>query len=89
MRGLLKTIKIFLKVENKARVILDETKRLFHVDFFMQLPMQEGGFDIHLMDLPFIGCNKGKNKVKGVHFGNRGKIFGIFNALNLWKTFIN
>jgi hypothetical protein len=52
--SLLKTIKRFLKVEKKARVILDIAIRLFHVDFFLQIPMQEGRFDIHLMDLSFI-----------------------------------
>ena len=83
MRGLLKTINIFLKVTNKAIVILDKTRRLFHVDFFMQVSMEEGGFDIHLMDLPFTGCNNKKNKENGVYFGNRGNGFGIVNALNL------
>jgi hypothetical protein len=52
--SLLKTIKRFLKVTNKARVILDITRRLFHVDFFLQISMQEGVFNIHLMDLPFM-----------------------------------
>jgi hypothetical protein len=52
--SLLKTIKRFLKAINKARFILDITRRLFHVDFFLQIPMQEGGFNIHLMDLPFM-----------------------------------
>jgi hypothetical protein len=52
--SLLKTIKRFLKETNKARVILDIVGRLFHVDFFLQIPMQEGRFDIHLMDLSFI-----------------------------------
>ena len=83
MRDLLKTIKRFFKVANKARVILDKTRRLFHVDLFMQVSMQEGGFDIHLMDFPFLRCSKGKNKVNGVHFGNRGKRFGIVSTLNL------
>ena len=81
--GFLKTIKRFLKATNKARVILDKTGRLFHVDFFIQVSMQEGKFDIHLMDFPFIGCNKGNNKVNGVHFGNKGKRFSIVNAHNL------
>ena len=83
MRGLLKTIKRFLKATNKARVILDKIERFFHVYFFMQVSMQEDKFDIHLMDFPFIGCNKGKNEANGVHFGNRGKGFDIVNALNL------
>jgi hypothetical protein len=51
---LLETIKIYLKVTNKARVILDIAKRLFHVDLFFQISMQEGGFNIHFMNLPFM-----------------------------------
>jgi hypothetical protein len=39
---------------NKARVILDIVRRLFHVDFFLQISMEEGIFNIHLMDLPFM-----------------------------------
>lgn len=35
------------------------------------------------MELPFIVCSKGKNKEDGVHFDNKGNIFGIVNALNL------
>ena len=50
----LKTIKRFLKETNKARVNMDIAWRLFHVDFFLQISMQEGGFNIHLMDLPFM-----------------------------------
>jgi hypothetical protein len=60
-RRFLKTIKRFIKVENKARVIMDmarvimdTTRRLFPVDFFLQIFVQEGGFNIHLMDLPFM-----------------------------------
>jgi len=52
--SLLKTIKRFLKVTNKARVILNIAMRLFHVYFFLQFPMDEGKFNIHLMDLPFM-----------------------------------
>jgi hypothetical protein len=52
--SLLNTIKIFLKAKKKARVILDIAWRLFHVDFFLQISMQEGRFSIHLMDLPFM-----------------------------------
>jgi hypothetical protein len=52
--SLLETIKRFLKATNKARVILDISRRLFHVDLFLQISMQEGGFNVHLMDLPFM-----------------------------------
>jgi hypothetical protein len=48
--SLLKTIKRFLKETNKARVILNIDKRLFHVHLFLQISMKEGGFNIHLMD---------------------------------------
>jgi hypothetical protein len=34
--------------------LLDISRRLFHVDFFLQISMQEGGFNVHLMDLPFM-----------------------------------
>jgi hypothetical protein len=53
-RRFLKTIKRFLKAKNKARVILDITRRLFHVDLFLQIFVQESRFNIHLMDLPFM-----------------------------------
>jgi hypothetical protein len=52
--SLLKTIKRFLKAINKARVIIDIARRMFHVDLFLKIPMQEGGFNIHLMNLPFM-----------------------------------
>jgi hypothetical protein len=53
-RSLLKTVKRFLKATNKARVILDRAKRLFHVDFFLQISMQKGEFNIDLMNPPFM-----------------------------------
>jgi hypothetical protein len=52
--SLLETIKRFLEVTNKARVILDIARRLFHVDLFLQISLQEGKFNIHMMDLPFM-----------------------------------
>ena len=50
----LETIKRFLEAKNKARVILDISRRLFRVDLLFQISVQEGGFNIHLMDLPFM-----------------------------------
>ena len=52
--SLLKTIKRFLKLTKKDRVILDIARKLFHVDLFFYISMQEGIFNIHLMDLPFM-----------------------------------
>jgi adenylate kinase family enzyme len=52
--SLLKTIKRFIKETNKARVIMYISRRLFHVYFFLQIPMQEGEFNIHLIELPFM-----------------------------------
>jgi len=54
LRILLKTIKKFIKAEYKVGVILNIARRLFHVDLFLQIPMQEDKFKIHLTDLPFI-----------------------------------
>jgi hypothetical protein len=52
--SLLKKTNIFLKGTNKDRVILDTTTRFLHVDLFFQIYVQEGGINIHLMDLPFM-----------------------------------
>jgi hypothetical protein len=52
--SLLNTIKRFIKATNKVRVILDIARRLFHVDLFLKIFVQEGIFNIHLMDLPFM-----------------------------------
>jgi hypothetical protein len=54
LRSLLNTIETFLKETNKARVILDIAKWLFHLYFFLQITMQEGRVNIHMMDLPFM-----------------------------------
>ena len=54
LRSFLKTINKFLKVTKRARVIMDIVERLFHVDLFLQIPMQQGKFGIQLMDLPFM-----------------------------------
>ena len=52
-RSLLNTIKRFLKVKNKARVILDIVRRLFQVYLFLKISMQEGDLT-SIMDLPFM-----------------------------------
>ena len=87
--SLLDAIKRFLEVTNKDRVILDIAKRLFYVYLFLQISVQEGRFNIHLMDLPFMRGSKGKNKADGVHIGYRGKGFIIVNSFNLGKSFGN
>jgi hypothetical protein len=53
-RSFLKTIKIFLKETNKDGVIMDIDKRLFHIDFLLQIHVQEVIFNNHLMELPFM-----------------------------------
>jgi hypothetical protein len=88
-RILLNTIKRFLKATNKDRFILDIATRLFHVYFFLPISVQEGGFNIHLMEIPFMRGNKGKNKADGIHFGYRDKGFIIVNSFNLGKSFGN
>jgi hypothetical protein len=39
-RRFLKTIEIFLKAIDNPEVILNIVRRLFHVHFFLQIPMQ-------------------------------------------------
>jgi hypothetical protein len=89
MRNLLETIKRFLKATNKVGVILNIARRLFHVDFFFQIPMQEGIFNIYLMGLPFMRGSKGEYKADGIHFGYGGKGFIIVVAFNLREFFGN
>jgi hypothetical protein len=43
-RILIKNIKRFVKVKNKVGVIMDIAMRLFHVYFFLEITMQDGGF---------------------------------------------
>ena len=44
---------------------------------------------MHLMDFPFKGGSKGKNKADRIYFGNEGEAFSIVNAFNLLKSFSN
>ena len=84
-RSLLKTVERCFKETYKDGVILNISTRLFHVDLFLQIPMQEGKFNIHLMDLAFMSGHK----VDGIHFGYRGKCFIVVNAFNLRESFGN
>ena len=81
--GLLETTKEFFKLTYKARFSLYKSRMLFHIYFLMQVPIQKGRFNIHLMDFPFERANKTKNKVDRVHFGNKGDVFTIVNVFNL------
>jgi hypothetical protein len=53
-RNFLRALEIFYEEKKTTIVILSIVNRLFHVNFFFQIPMQEGGFNTHLMDLQFI-----------------------------------
>jgi hypothetical protein len=39
-------------VVNKIGFILNIARRFFYVNLFLQIPTQEGAFNIHLMGLP-------------------------------------
>jgi hypothetical protein len=53
-RILLETVDRFIKVAYKDGVILNISKRLFLAYLLLQIPMQEGRFNIHPMDLLFM-----------------------------------
>jgi hypothetical protein len=76
-------------VEKNIEVIINISMRLFHVNLFLQIPMYEGGFNIYLLDLPFILGGKGYNKVDGIHFRYGGKRSIIVNPFNLRNYFGN
>jgi hypothetical protein len=54
LRSLLEVIQGFLEVVDKDGVTLNTSKRLFHINLFLEIVMQEFIFDIHFMDLPSI-----------------------------------
>jgi hypothetical protein len=77
--SLLKTIKRFLKVTNKARVIMDISRRFFHVYFFLQISMQEGGFNID----PIYVRQQGQEQVGWNSFWLQGQRFYYSQFLKL------
>jgi len=83
------TIKWLLEARNNVGVILIKTKWLFHVDFFIQVSMYKGDFDIHLMHFPTLRSNEWKSKLEQIHVCNRGKSLWVINTFNLWETFGN
>ena len=59
------------------------SKRLLHVNFFLQIHMEEGWVHIHLIDLPFIWSGKGKNTSNGLHFWKQCPKFHYIKLLQL------
>src|SRR5882762_5024965 len=67
----------------------DKTFRLCHVDFFVEIAIEESGFDIHRMDFPILKSRDGKKEMKGFEAGNGREGFGIVNAMYLGEAFSN
>jgi hypothetical protein len=57
-----------------------------HVDFFMEVAMEEGIVHIHLMKRPIRDRGNGEKAADSNKFGNRGKGFSIVDALPLVET---
>jgi len=51
--------------------------------------MQEGGFNMLLMDLLMMWGSKGYNKVNEIHFDNKGKCLVVVDSFNLKESFSN
>jgi hypothetical protein len=53
-RIFLNTIYGFLTGEKSVGFILNIARKLFHINFLLKIPIQEGIFNIHIMYLPFM-----------------------------------
>jgi hypothetical protein len=59
-RGLLKPIERFLETTYVGGIArIDETRRLLTIDFFREIPMEKGVFDVELVNRPVLGESKG------------------------------
>jgi hypothetical protein len=59
-RGLLKPVERFLETTNVRGIArIDEARRLLTIDFFREIPMEKGVFDVQLVYGPVLGESKG------------------------------
>lgn len=54
-----------------------------HIDFFMEVAVQEGIVHIHLMQGPIADSSNSKETTNSDELSNRGKGFGVIDALTL------
>jgi hypothetical protein len=86
--ALLGAIDAFLKPEDIALGDV-ETRRCFHVYFFLKVGIEISGLDIHLMYFKVVFSSEGKNGVEGREFGNGGEGLIEVNAFDLSETLSN
>jgi len=90
MQHLFETINGFVKTTDLMFLTRDdETSGLCHVDLFIKVAIEEGGFDTHRMDFPILKSSNSKKEVKRFKAGNRREGFRIVNAMNLGEAFSN
>ena len=82
---LLRAIDALLESEDVA-VGNVETGGCLHVDFFFEVGVEVGGFDVHLMDFKILlGCEREDGAERG-KFGDGSKRLVEVDALDLGKT---
>jgi len=63
-----------------------ETRRGFHIYFFLKISIEVGSLDVHLMYFKVAFSSKGEDGVKGREFGNGSKGLVKIDTFNLYET---
>ena len=77
---LFQTVYGFVEATNRVLPLAPIPRRWKHIDFFMEVTMQEGIVHIHLMLGLIIDNNNNKETTNSDELSNRGKGFGVINA---------
>jgi len=85
---LLSAIDAFLESEDMAFRDI-ESRRSFHVYFFLKVSIEISGLDVHLMYFKVVFGGESKDGVEGREFGNRGEGLVEIDAFNLGETLCN
>jgi hypothetical protein len=85
MATLLSAVDTFLESEDMALRDV-ETRRCFHVYFFLKVGIEINGLNVHLIYFKVAFSGEGEDGVEGREFCNWGKGLIKVNAFNLGKT---
>jgi hypothetical protein len=66
-----------------------EVRWLAHIDFFLEVSVEEGGLDIHMVDTPPFLSHKREEDSYRLHACNRSEGIIIVDSLSLEKTMRN
>jgi hypothetical protein len=65
---------------------VEKTRRLLTVNSFIEMPMEEGIFDVQLMDGPRVHRGNAQHKANGCRFDDRTESLTIVHSMLLRET---